>query len=85
VKLPVGARAYRLLQGLSGSNANADRLCFIDSAFMRGLRLVAETGGTGTGAATSRRRLDPTAGRRSHAQIRVQRRHDFGFANRLPR
>jgi hypothetical protein len=63
VKLPVSARPYRLLEELSGSNANADRLCFIDSALMRGLRLVPETGGTGAGAATIRCLLDPTAGR----------------------
>jgi hypothetical protein len=82
--LPTGPTAWPAGVA-SGSCAHADRPRFIDLCLVRGLRIVPETGGAGTRAAASRRDGKPCSGRgRRTCQIRMQRRHDFIFANRLP-
>jgi hypothetical protein len=57
-----------LLEWLAGSNANADRLCFIDLGFIdlavvRGLRLGPETAGSGARAPANRSPADTCSSR----------------------
>jgi hypothetical protein len=89
-RLAPEAQRRRPLERFCGSDGDADRPCSTDPAVfgrvLRGLCLVAKTRSAGrrTAAGRGRAAACPRAGRRRHTPIRVQRRHDFSVANRLP-